>query len=76
MVAIAGKRATSTGALGFRLGLQPLAFVHVVVVAAGQLRVIDVLPAPEANDNRFHTTDLKGMNPIIALQVARAKCPW
>jgi hypothetical protein len=42
----------------------------VVVLTVGQLPAIDALPAPDANDDRFHTTGLNGMNPIIARKVA------
>jgi hypothetical protein len=53
--------------------LQPLAFVHVGVLAIDQFPAAHVLPAPEAYDDRFHTTNLYGINPIIALIVATAK---
>ena len=45
---------SSTAPLVFRLGLQTLAFVHVVVLAVHQFPVSDSLPAPEAYDDRFH----------------------
>jgi hypothetical protein len=52
----------STAAFVFGLGLQPLAFVYVVVLAIDQLPAAHVLLAPEAYDDWFHTTDLNLMN--------------
>jgi hypothetical protein len=46
--------AALAGPLVFCLGLQPLAFVHVVVLAIDQFPAADVLPAPEAYDDGFH----------------------
>jgi hypothetical protein len=59
---ITAGHAASTAEFVFRLGLQPLALVHVVVLAFDQLPAAHVLPAPDAYDNRFHTTNLNGMN--------------
>ena len=66
-------QSASTAPFVFRLGLQPLAFIHVVVLAVDQFRVVQVLPTPEANDDWFHTTGLTVYEPIIGSNVADAK---
>jgi len=50
--------ARSTAALVFRLGLQPLAFVNVIVLTVDQFRVAHVPAAAETDDVQFHTIDL------------------